>query len=206
MLRCRERAERVDPSGPREARSSAERQTCARPGNAVEGIALRIRAPGDVVRLFRSVLCSLRRRVEAETGHLPREGDVFEAMIDHALSAWGVDDPRLRRRGPLALLDRDGWRCTIPGCSSRRNLHLHHIRFRSAGGSDDAANLTTLCAAHHHRGVHAGRVRVSGCAPDGLWFELGVRPGAPPLARYRSGDRVASGRESSRESGREGPC
>jgi len=26
------------------------------------------------------------------------------------------------------------------------------------------------------------------CAPDGLVFELGLRPGASPLIRYRSGD------------------
>jgi hypothetical protein len=29
---------------------------------------------------------------------------------------------------------------------------------------------------------------VRGRAPDGLLFELGLRPGAPPLIRYRSGD------------------
>jgi hypothetical protein len=72
-----------------------------------------------------------------------------------------------------------------------RNLHAHHVRFRSAGGADELANLVTLCAAHHLRGVHAGAIRLGGRAPDALWFELGVRPGQPPLARYRSGDRVA---------------
>jgi len=143
------------------------------------------------VRLFRSVLCSLRRSLEASTGRLPGEDEAFEAMIDHALRTWGVDDPRLRRRRALAVFERDGWRCTIPGCTSQRNLHDHHIRFRSAGGSDALSNRTTLCAAHHHRGVHAGFVRVSGRAPDALWFELGVRPGEPPLARFRSGDRLA---------------
>ena len=62
----------------------------------------------------------------------------------------------------------------MPGCSSYRNLHAHHISFRSAGGSDDPANLTTLCAWHHLRGVHAGVVRCTGVAPDGLWFTLGA--------------------------------
>jgi hypothetical protein len=44
------------------------------------------------------------------------------------------------------------------------------------------------CAAHHLRGVHAGRVRIRGRAPNALRFELGLRPGAPPLEIYRSGD------------------
>jgi len=63
------------------------------------------------------------------------------------------------------VFERDGYRCTVPGCTSQRNLHAHHVLFRSAGGSDDLANLTTLCAAHHQRS------------------EL-------PLGRFRSGDRA----------------
>jgi hypothetical protein len=34
----------------------------------------------------------------------------------------------------------------------------------------------------------AGEVEAGGAAADGLFFELGLRPGASPLARYRSGD------------------
>ena len=49
-----------------------------------------------------------------------------------------------------------------------QNLHDHHIRFRSGGGSNDPANRVTLCAFHHLRGVHADRVRCVGRAPDGL--------------------------------------
>ena len=49
---------------------------------------------------------------------------------------------------------------------------------------------------HFHgnqRGVHAGLVRieaVDGEAPDGLRYELGLRPGLPPLERYAAGDRI----------------
>jgi hypothetical protein len=144
--------------------------------------------------LFRAVLCTLRRRVERDTGRLPTEAEALEAMLDHALASWGADDPWLRKRirQHYPIFERDGWRCTVPGCSSRRNLHAHHIDFRSHGGSDDAANQTVLCAFHHLRGVHAGRIRVTGRAPGELTWELGLRPGLPPLARYRSGDRVAA--------------
>jgi hypothetical protein len=33
-----------------------------------------------------------------------------------------------------------------------------------------------------------GRLRIRGEAPDGVLFELGLRGGARPLVRYRSGD------------------
>jgi hypothetical protein len=193
---CREAPERAFELEERAATEA--RQTCAQSTSLLEGIPLRLAAPREVARLFRAVRCSVRRAIEAETGQLPREAEAFEAMIDHALRSWGVQDPWLRgraRRGRrpawLAVFERDGWRCTVPGCTSQRNLHAHHVRFRSAGGADELANLTTLCAAHHHRGVHAGTIRLSGRAPGALWFELGVRPGMAPLARLRSGDRVA---------------
>jgi hypothetical protein len=39
--------------------------------------------------------------------------------------------------------------------------------------------------------VHAGLVRIKGQAPAGITYELGLRPGLPPLERYCSGDRLA---------------
>ena len=107
----------------------------------------------------------------------------------HALDAWSQHAPGRRRTD--AIFARDGWRCAVPGCSSMRNLHAHHIRHRSQGGSDDPSNLVTLCAFHHQRGVHGGTVRCRGRAPDALRFDLGVR-GSRPLLSYRSGDRLVS--------------
>jgi hypothetical protein len=130
--------------------------------------------PADVARLFRACLCSVARRLNASPGR------ALEAMFDHAVASWWVPTPRAHR-----LFARDGWRCTVPGCTSQRNLHAHHVLFRSAGGSDDLANLTTLCAAHHQRGVHEGVIRISGRAPGALVFEL-------PLGSFRSGDRAVS--------------
>jgi hypothetical protein len=194
---CRDEPERACDleAGDGDAAPSVERQVCARSSDRLHGIRLRVVAPRDVARLFRAALGTLRRAMEAQSGRIPGEAEAFGAMIDHALASWGVDDPWLRRRARvgrhLAVFERDGWRCSVPGCTSQRSLQAHHIRFRSAGGGDESANLTTLCAAHHHRGVHAGAVRICGRAPDALWFELGVRAGQPPLTRYRSGDRVA---------------
>jgi len=69
------------------------------------------------------------------------------------------------------VLERDGWRCTNPGCS-RPAAHVHHVEFRAHGGSDDPSNLISVCAAHHLRGIHVGRLRVTGKAPDELKWEV----------------------------------
>lgn len=131
------------------------------------------RVPRDVALLFAGVRETLRARLGPVT-----DGVVFDAMLDGALRTWTLREPGVRRPDPV--IERDGCRCAVPGCTSRRNLHDHHVRFRSAGGSDTPGNRITLCAFHHLRCLHAGRLRVCGRAPRGLVFELGVRRGAPP--------------------------
>ena len=101
------------------------------------------------------------------------------------------EDPHWRRR--YRIFERDGWRCKAPGCTSRSGLNEHHITFRSQQGSDDAANLVTLCVGHHQEGLHENHIRCFGSAPDALWWDLGVRPGREPLARY-FGDRLVKRR------------
>jgi hypothetical protein len=142
----------------------------------------------EVALLFRAVLATVQRRLERIRGRPCRPSDALEAMIDHALATWR---PRQRTRRDHAVFERDGWRCTVPGCTSYRNLHAHHIVFRSHQGSSRPSNLTTLCAWHHQRGVHGVHgyvLRCTGVAPDGLRFELGLRSNGPPLAVYRSGE------------------
>jgi len=67
----------------------------------------------------------------------------------------------------------------VPVCS-KAGAHSHHIQFRSAGGADEEANLIGLCAAHHLRGVHMGRVRVRHESPGRVRWELGVGEGRAP--------------------------
>ncbi len=148
-------------------------QIGARPMLAEPNDTWRANVPSDIARLFRACLCSVQRRLQSSPGV------ALEAMFDHCIDTWRKRPGRLPPEH--RVFERDGWRCTVPGCTSYRNLHAHHVVFRSAGGSDDDANLTTLCAAHHQRGVHAGVIRIAGRAPDELVFEL-------PLGRFRSGD------------------
>ena len=80
------------------------------PRMCLGGLRLEILAPSDVARLFDAVLCTVRRAIEAEAGHLPPESEAFEAMLDYALGCWGVEDYWLRRRlskRHYAVFDRD---------------------------------------------------------------------------------------------------
>jgi hypothetical protein len=127
----------------------------------------------EVAQLFRAVLATVQRRIERIRGRPSRSSDALEAMLDHALA---TRRPKKRTRRDYLVFERDGWRCTAPGCTSYRNLHRHHIVFRSHQGSNHRSNLTTMCAWHHQRGVHGHVLRCTGVAPDGLRFELGCGP------------------------------
>ncbi len=107
----------------------------------------------------------------------------LERLLRHVITHW---ESTPRHHDPVFA--RDGWRCTVPACSSRRNLHDHHIRFRSRGGDNRRDNRTVVCAAHHLHGIHDGTIHASGIAPHAIEWRLGVRLGVPPFLAY-VGDR-----------------
>jgi hypothetical protein len=139
---------------------------------AVPRAAVAFRAPPDVAAFFAAMV---------------RRAGGLAALLDHVIATWLAAGDRFTGPREYADFERDGWRCTVPGCTARRNLHGHHVRFRSAGGPDESWNRTTLCAWHHQRGVHTGLIRIAGRAPAGLLYELGV-------GRFRSGDRIVGRR------------
>jgi hypothetical protein len=118
---------------------------------------VRFAGSSSVVALFRDAL---------DVFALPGEPRwrALERLLARVVADWEAEPSH---RDPVFA--RDGWRCTVPGCSSRRNLHDHHVRFRSHGGDNRRTNRTTVCAAHHLHGIHAGIVRVHGAAPDLRW-------------------------------------
>ena len=75
--------------------------------------------------------------------------------------------PRKREQ----VLARDGHCCTVPGCRRNTGLDLHHIEYRSRGGSHDLRNMTVLCNLHH-KAVHYRKLVIRGAAPDHLTFEF----------------------------------
>jgi len=70
---------------------------------------------------------------------------------------------------------RDLYRCSSPVCF-RKDCTAHHIRFRSHGGGDEDWNLTAPCGHDHIDGIHIGRIRVTGKAPDQLTWHIGTKP------------------------------
>ncbi len=136
-------------------------------GAPPERAAIAFPAPPEVAEFFLQML--------ARAGSLER-------LLAHAIRTWVEQREHFE---DYADFERDGFRCTAPGCTARRNLHSHHIRFRSHQGPDEPWNRTTLCAYHHERALHLERtLRIRGRAPDRLVFALGPEP----AERFRSGD------------------
>ncbi len=78
----------------------------------------------------------------------------LDRVLDHVHQEWSTQP---RPRDPVFA--RYGWRCAVPACTSRRTLHDHHLPFRSRAGGNARENRITVCAWHHLRGIHEGRVR-----------------------------------------------
>lgn len=70
------------------------------------------------------------------------------------------------------VLNRDGYKCQIcKGKHKDSKLEVHHIVFRSQGGSDEAENLITLCHTCH-KALHDGKInpKLSGKAKGQLKY------------------------------------
>ncbi len=52
-----------------------------------------------------------------------------------------------------AVLIRDAWQCQECGrvCAEKREAHVDHVTPKSLGGTDELANLRTLCIRCHGR-------------------------------------------------------
>ncbi len=99
------------------------------------------------------------RRVPAWVGLL--------ALLENAAMTW--DDPRaIPRRPGDDVYRRAGFRCEAPGCTSRANLHDHHVVFRAQGGSDELENRIVLCEGHHRCLHDGGPLSATGEAPLGV--------------------------------------
>lgn len=161
---------------PEGAPLDGERQMCADPEADYPDGEVAFSAPAAVVALFRTAVLAFTRSAEPIWRG-------FEHLLEHVKTEWKSQP---RHRDPI--FGRDGWRCAVPACSSRKQLHDHHIVFRSRGGDNARDNRITICAWHHLRGIHAGIVRASGEAPANVTWEIGVRASRRPLLRLH-GDR-----------------
>ena len=159
----------------RKLEGDEERQMCAR-GD------FDFRAPHRVATLLTVAISAARKAA----GEWISPGECFRRIAQHFIDTW---EPALKEQSTpqRRILARDRGFCQARGCS-RAATQVHHVQFRSAGGSDDPANLVSLCAAHHLHGVHKGWIRVRGLAPHALEWELGERrkDQFTPAGCYRS--------------------
>lgn len=78
-----------------------------------------------------------------------------EALGEGKADACGAGDSAAAPQ--RQALERDGYTCQL--CGSHRDLHVHHVRYRSRGGGDGLENLLTLC--HRcHAWIHAREIDV----------------------------------------------
>lgn len=67
------------------------------------------------------------------------------------------------------LTRRERYCCAVPGCQNHIWLEAHHLVAYALGGLTVPSNLLMLCSSCH-RLVHRGKLKISGEAPERLYF------------------------------------
>lgn len=113
------------------------------------------------------------REIEFIKSILPISKLVFELgkFDTHLMKNPSLNNPKIRHWGYQKgtnygfansrehALSRDGYTCQICGAKHTR-LEVHHIKYRSQGGTDDLDNLITLCESCHKK-IHAGKIVIN---------------------------------------------
>jgi hypothetical protein len=152
----------------------------------------------------------VREAMERMAGKTLTELEVWDLMCAVAMLEHDLTPPLGDESAPMTgyvreVIERDGFRCTRPGCGNRSALQGSHIRSRARGGRDDPSNLHTACAACH-QAIERGILKVRGTAPDDITWEgpFGIieTPQRKTRDRRARADRVSEARASyGRESG-----
>lgn len=110
------------------------------------------------IRFVKSILQITR--LVLETGQFDPQLMKNPALANEKIRHWGY------QKGPnygfentrAMILNRDGYTCRYcRGKHKDSKLEVHHIIFRSQGGSDEADNLITLCHTCH-KALHDGEI------------------------------------------------
>ncbi|MGH9463721.1 MAG: HNH endonuclease signature motif containing protein [Vicinamibacteria bacterium] len=142
-----------------------------------------------------------REALERLAGKTLSDIEAFDLMCAEALCTYATTpafgDGEETDGGYLRqVADRDGWKCSRPGCSNRSALTANHIIPRARGGPNEAWNLHVVCA-ECHAAITEGRLKVKGRAPKGLTWEgpLGVieKPLPLPSSKRRSTSKPSPG-------------
>jgi hypothetical protein len=171
-------------------------------GRPSPDVFLRLRLPHDLAGDFLGVIEAARQRLSALADSVPWDEPWPDPHAAPSMLSARTFSERSRRVpgwvGLLALLEdfvltwdpvqpgahapkrhgdpvysRAGWRCTAPGCTSRKNLDDHHLVYRSRRGPDSLDNRTCPCRFHHYQGEHGELASCRGKAPLGILWRLG---------------------------------
>jgi 5-methylcytosine-specific restriction endonuclease McrA len=77
----------------------------------------------------------------------PSSHPTIEEMKASVKKKRKAKSKKLPKKIRIAVLERDNHECTQ--CSATDPLEVHHIVYRSQGGTDELDNLTTLCEPCH---------------------------------------------------------
>jgi hypothetical protein len=110
------------------------------------------------IRFVRSLLPI--RHIVLETGTFDPQALKNPEVLQHKwLYQKGINYGFANTRA--YVLKRDGYTCQqCKGKSKDKRLEVHHLIFRSQGGSDEEANLLTLCKTCHD-GLHASTITLT---------------------------------------------
>ncbi len=110
--------------------------------------------------------------ISADGEHVPIDPQTAELLACDSESIGDLESDDLARPTshiPAAIrrkvMHRDAYACVVPGCRSKRNLDVHHLRHRKDGGKHTTGNCCALCGGHHKQN-HFGRLMITGKAPD----------------------------------------
>ena len=117
-----------------------------------------VQAHIDEIEFCKKILPVLDENIVLEVSQFDTALMKNPSLISEKVRHWGYQKGfnygySSRRE---AVLHRDKYTCQCCGKKNCR-LEVHHIKFRSDGGTDDEENLITLCE-DCHKGVHAGTI------------------------------------------------
>ena len=155
-----------------EARARAERGEAPWPKTGLYGKLGRSEPARRLGREYTPELLELERRVYEKHNRVfganTSWGEFHEATLvnyEQELDLVEASLPPYVRE----TLERDEWRCRVPGCSARACLEVHHSVYRSRGGTNEVDLLLCLCFRHHGL-IHLGLLLVEGRHSTGFRF------------------------------------
>jgi hypothetical protein len=133
--------------------------------------------PKAAARTIRVAIETVQECVRHEFGVEIDSGEALAMIADHFVEVWEAHKRADPRRKPSderweARMRARGL-CAAPGCT-RPAEQLHHVIFRSRGGTDDVWNQIPLCRRHHLGGVHDGYLEVTGRAGERLTWKPAI--------------------------------